>query len=238
MDHILKSLQGITWLDTGRLSYEVMFHLVNSQDFGLPQNRDRVYFVGVHRERCAHRLSSRPLRLPGGLNVDGCKPDLMKFLGNPSPVKRKSLPTSTTARRNILLATKELRRAGWKRPSDVAAVVDLGSGRGLNMKVGCCPTITRCRGGARDFWVTCLGRRLSVWELLRLQGATPEDMDFQVLTEREVGHVVGNAMSAAPSAPMCCLLRPRSVAVHLNLAAVCRVAASRDQLPLLLRCLT
>ena len=188
---LMNTLRSITW--EGRPSYEIRFHCVNSLNFGLPQHRERLYIVGVHRGLCP---DGPKLKLPVGTSP---APDLLKFLGSPSPVKRRRMPSQATAKKNIRLAKLRI----WKRlqvkSSSVPAVVDLANGRGLNMRLNACPTITRSRGGGRDFWVTSLGRRLSAWELLMLQGASKKDMDFSCsLSEVQVGHMVGNAMSAAP----------------------------------------
>ena len=169
--------------------------------FGLPQSRERLYIVGVRRGYCP---GGPPLKVPAGTALAITLPKITDFLGNPSPVPRRSrcLPTQITAKKNLLLAQSNLRKSGIA-PSATDAVVDLGSGRGLNMRINVCPTITRCRGGARDFWVTSLGRRLSAWELLRLQGALLDDLDFSCVSEREVGLMAGNAMSATlPAHPL------------------------------------
>ena len=59
------------------------------------------------------------------------------------------------------------------------------------------PTITATRGGARAYYSTFCKRRLTVTELMRLQGMSPERYPGfgKALSNHQAGHLVGNAMS-------------------------------------------
>ena len=58
-----------------------------------------------------------------------------------------------------------------------------------------CPAITKSRAAGRDFWLMSAARRLTILELLRLQGFSSSDLDLHGVSERQVGAMVGNAMS-------------------------------------------
>ena len=48
-----------------------------------------------------------------------------------------------------------------------------------------------------DWWIADLGRRVSIQELMILQGLNPADIPYVTagMGERRIGHMVGNAMS-------------------------------------------
>ena len=199
-------------LSGGREAYNVELLKLNSKDFGVAQNRQRVYIVGCRRD-VATGLCCSPVRsLP--------TPPIRNFFDEDDPAiddaaKREKLPKQITARTNILAAHSRL-KAAKVNPRSVDMVVDIGSGRGLNMMCGLCPTITRSRGGNGGFWVTSLGRRLSSTELLRLQGVQPEWLHWRGIPLRSVGEMAGNAMTVPVLAAVlrealkCTGLAPRS----------------------------
>ena len=63
----------------------------------------------------------------------------------------------------------------------------------LHLTSGVCRKITRSRGGSRSFWSLAHGARLSVTELLRLQGL-PVDVDMCV-SDTSMGRMCGNAFT-------------------------------------------
>ena len=86
----LENVKGLLSHDQGRtfrtilstldeLGYDAEWQVLNSKDFGVPQNRERVFIIGHLRE-----AGGRPVFPIGGENptVDSCKP---KRLGNINP---------------------------------------------------------------------------------------------------------------------------------------------------------
>ena len=66
---ILENVPGLLSHDQGRtfatiigtldeLGYDVVWEVLNSADFGVPQSRKRVYIVGFHREKCSGKVLS------------------------------------------------------------------------------------------------------------------------------------------------------------------------------------
>jgi site-specific DNA-cytosine methylase len=107
-----------------------------------------------------------------------------------------SLLTST-AMRNLLNMQTQLEEVGCD-PARHHIVVDVAASTSRQQfSVGVCPTITRHRGGGRGFYVTSLNRRLSVPEMIRLQGAEPERLNAGAMEIGPIamGQICGNAMS-------------------------------------------
>ena len=179
-----------------RSSYEIKLHCANSLGFGLPQDHERVYIVGVHRGRCPN---GPPLQMPA---MKSPATNFLEFLGNPVACRPGSLPAHGPTRKQVLVAQSHIRQRLRVNPSAVTAVVDCGPARmnvAPTIRLNVAPAIQCCGGDEAGFWVTCLGRYLSVWELLNLQGVSAKDMDFSCLSEQEIGRMVGNAIPATPS---------------------------------------
>lgn len=182
---ITNALRKITGPGMTVAYYDIAFKVLNSKNFGLPQNRERVYIVG-----CRKSVSTRAFKFPRGIPT----PPLSSFLDKPGAIA-DNRPLSKTNKRNIRQAEAELTEAGVK-PSSVDVVVDIGSGtKRVNFMHDLCPTITKTRCAARDFYITSQGRRLSMAEFLRLQGFAKDDFNFAGVRERHIGQMVGNSMS-------------------------------------------
>lgn len=190
LEYIVGGVEKIKGAD-GQPVYQLTFDVLNSKNFGVPQNRERLYIVG-RLKTClvgCHKFLCMPIR-------NDAPPPLRDFLESHVQCGKKSWPTQSTARENIRRALGAMRQAKLE-PSSVDMVVDLGQGlrRRVNMMHNLCPTITKSRGGSQDFWLTSLGRRLSAQELLRIQGFDPSHMDLSGLKARQVGMMAGNAMT-------------------------------------------
>ena len=169
---------------SGARAYVIQRKLLNSKNFGVAQSRPRVYILGVRPSPGRARI-----QMPVGSSQT---PPLSKFLD--AAVRPKEKPPQKTAKQN-LQGAKKLRTDAGLSPDDTDMIIDLGSGRGVSMTHNMCPTITRTRGGARDYFHSRLSRRLSVGELLRLQGVPDGCLDFAGIPERQIGMIAGNAMT-------------------------------------------
>ena len=174
-------------------AYAIDYAILNSKNFGVPQTRERLYIVG---RRVDH------IKVHGNLNLFAAAvakpPALREFLGVKPAVDRTSspFPNKSLAAKNLQLAMLKLKSEGVNAAdSNVDAVVDLASGRGVNVMNGICPTVTRARGSCQGFYLTSIARRLSVQELCKLQGLDPATVNFEDVPESAIGALAGNAMT-------------------------------------------
>eukprot|EP00928_Gymnodinium_smaydae_P062497 TRINITY_DN46350_c0_g1_i1.p1 TRINITY_DN46350_c0_g1~~TRINITY_DN46350_c0_g1_i1.p1 ORF type:complete len:381 (-),score=79.00 TRINITY_DN46350_c0_g1_i1:195-1337(-) len=180
---ILATLEGI-----GKCAYEVSWEKLNTKEHGVPQNRSRLYIVGVLKKFSTGTFSFSEIeKLP-------C-PSIEHFLeprkGRPA---QTDLPPKSQghAHNNVKRVLKELRAAGHD-PLREPFVIDLDSTEKFCTVVkDCSQCITRRRGGGH--WVTNRGRRTTKVEMMRLQGMEPAGFK-QVVSDAQWGNLIGNSMS-------------------------------------------
>ena len=171
--------------------YSTYERVLDSRDYSLPQARRRVYLVGIRTD-----LMQSPFAWPIPSSRRLVE-HILDEAGSVASVER--VLTSHTARANLAKARQQVAAVG----GDISRhhyIVDIGAGRArANVMLDCVPTITKNRGSARDYYDTLLGRRLSLTELMRCQGAEPSLLKFgsAVLSARAMGGIVGNAMSVS-----------------------------------------
>ena len=103
--------------------------------------------------------------------------------------------TSSTHLNNIVKALQKLQRAGADCTRE-DFIIDIG---GSTPKIGhgFCPCITKTRAGNMAFYSVKRYRRLSVDDMLKLQGFDPRDFAGwqKIVSTRQMGMMVGNAMT-------------------------------------------
>ncbi len=171
--------------------YFVAWKVLNTLDYGLPQNRERVYIIGLPKKTGSMFKWPRP-----------CKQTRLGLLLQKDAI-RKKLKKGTGCYRRLKAALKEIRKQGMD-PKRNEFVVDVHGSNGTWMR-GCVPCITRTRGGQNGHYITNHNGLLTMKELLRLQGL-PEKyhkMAAKVgMTDRQLGQCVGNAMSVNILVPL------------------------------------
>ena len=80
-------------------------------------------------------------------------------------------------------------------PPFTDVVVDVESVTGLGMMHCMCPSITPTRGQKRSYYLTSVGRRLTAFELCRLQGVDPLTRNWNGIPDSSIGAMAGNAMT-------------------------------------------
>jgi DNA (cytosine-5)-methyltransferase 1 len=181
MQCILDNLRGI-----GNGAYEVTWQLVDTKEHGVPQNRQRTYFIGIRRD-CMQSLFQFPEKLPP-VSIEGCL--------DPPRKKRMTLsdlpsPTNKNFYQNVKRMLAELLKEG-KDPFRKTYCFDAESTpkfATIAEDRSMCITARRAAG----HWVTTRGRRMNIDEMLRLQGM--ERCFKQVVSNRQLGIQIGNAMS-------------------------------------------
>ena len=174
--------------------YHVFHRVLNTVDYGVPHHRERLYLVLIKK-----RLLRLQFEWP---QVTTPCPPLSKFWDRDSRGVIKKAKTidpqllrSTTSGDNLVRAFKQIKKHHGK-PKSVDAVIDIGcSHRFSTYKVGAAPTLTAGRCASLGYFSTSLQRKLSVQELMRLQGANPRTLKTEGASRTTLGHMAGNAMS-------------------------------------------
>lgn len=180
-------------------AYLVSWRLLNTCEHGVPQNRERVYIVGIRK---AHVSEARPFLWP----KRAPPASLADFLDNDQPptiarakVAQRDFHAAASAglkrRLDELMASPRLVQAGaevfnHKRPY----VFDI-DGSTPHAMCDRSPCITRTRGGS-GFYLPSRGRRMNLRELLRLQGLPVHYLECREgISDRQLGMMIGNALS-------------------------------------------
>ena len=178
--------------------YVVTWRVINALNFGIPQNRPRVFIVGMLRSAV-----SQP-SFPWPKPAKQSPLPLTRFLCGGAGVIR-TLPKPGTMARAQLQRGLEAIREEKGNPHTTDYSLDIWSGRRdfghrdypgrMRDRVPC---ITRARGGAGGYYITSVQRLLTVEEMLNLQGLP---LSYRAVARREgvsdrqLGMMVGNAIA-------------------------------------------
>jgi len=201
MEAIMQTLQSIGESECGESAYEIFFAVCNSEDAGLPQRRKRLYIVGANKKFYGATHGNPIFRWPHPLLPRGMESVLDRredgtLVMGDGAISDPSLLTPT-AMRNLLNMETQLQELGCN-PSQHHIIVDVAASPSRqHFSVGICPTITKQRGGCRGFYNSHLNRRLTVSEMIRLQGASPDRFcnGANEIGSTAMGEICGNAMS-------------------------------------------
>ena len=204
LKNIISTIEAVADKDTALKCYEVHWSIINSREIGMvPQQRDRIYIVAI---KLAGRASTtfawpRPVA-PADLSDIYDEPDKVPVSYSRYPMRGLSAPTS---RKNINDAIAKVRLVAQRegKPAEaLKAVVDIGSSR-LNLGIGYSPCLTASRCSARAFVNLQTAEKLTVTEMMRLQGFTTEDISAMKisLSNSRMAKMVGNAFTK--SVPTC-----------------------------------
>ena len=162
---------------------------MNSRDYGMPQPRHRIYFVGIRRRMMRNTDSelALPPRQP--------PPELEEYLDPPpeGAILKAQLPGSKGADTALLHALSVISTDGydpWAKPFvvDVDKSEEWRPNHHVPDRVPCL-TYSSTRG----FWITNRGRRMTPAECLRIQGISTRQTTG--LPDGFIRACVGNTMS-------------------------------------------
>jgi len=179
-----KTLQVII-VSLKKLPYDVMARILNTCDHGIPQNRERIYIIGIRKD-CNRSTFSWP---PSIGSVD------LKYVLDPAvrlPSAHDLPPvTQKSARRQLLAAMATIVQKGHH-PFREDFVIDVGSSK-FHMMLNKSPCMTRSRAGGH--WLSSRGRFMTTAEMLRLNGFDPKLIHVSCVSPNQLGRLIGNAMS-------------------------------------------
>ncbi len=170
--------------------YFVSWRCFNALHFGLPQNRNRVFILGLLRS--AVPVASFPWPKP----LQRTPLPLKKFLcGGVGVIMEEPSPgTRAHLQRELLL--QQVKAKGGV-PETMPYAMDIFSGRNAHCMLDRVPCLTRSRAGSGGYYISCLRRCLTVEEMLNLQGlpvAYVERARPLGITDRQLAQMVGNAI--------------------------------------------
>jgi len=197
---ILENVVGLTTIQGGQYykdikqslldlgTYNLYDKILNTKDHGVPQNRKRIYFIGI-KKTVDKGDFSWPEPLP--------QVSIEKFLEpRKGKVDATCLPPKSagTAYRNVKAVYKMLLAAGHN-PYTEPWIVDIDSSEDrMKFMYDVTPCLTCSR--AQGHWVTNRGRRLTKLEQMKLQSIrTPAEGFKVVVSDFQLGRQIGNAMS-------------------------------------------
>ena len=170
--------------------YKVSWRVLKTADFGLPQNRPRLYIIGIKRVVIQGRQLP-PFRWPRSV---GCVP-LASVLES-GQVRKQPRP-GTVAEKNLHMLQRLRAESKTNNVASTPVAWDIFAAKGRFM-VGKVPCLTRTRAGSGGYWITRVNGLLTTREMLRLQGL-PECLitiaETAGVSERQLCQMIGNAMS-------------------------------------------
>lgn len=162
--------------------YNIDIDVYNTLDYGLPQNRERVYFVGLHKKYC-----KKPYRKPKPIPLEITVTHLVD-----ADVDDQKYFNTTEHKLNII---DGLIKAGKIDSIDEPWCVNLnvsGPNRTTPMK-NISPCLLAGNGGNCTYHLTSLRRKLTPREYLRLQGFS--ETFKQTVSDSKMYKQAGNTMS-------------------------------------------
>ena len=179
----------------GARVYSIFWKVLDSMLFGgVPQRRTRVWIVLVRRDGRPAIHFTWPEEIP-------CRHlDAMFDTGSEKLFSYKDydecIPKQKTAARNIVAALQHVKALALSEgcePTKYAVIVDIGGSK-PSWGVGHCPCITATRASSKAFWSLQHGRRLTISEMLRLQGFDPTKV-VRVGKDSAMGSRIGNSFT-------------------------------------------
>jgi DNA (cytosine-5)-methyltransferase 1 len=172
--------------------YMVSWRVVNTADYGLPQNRPRLYIIGMLRGAIQN---DKRFKWPRPV---GCVP--LESLLEKDVCAQDYQPTpGTTSSKNLRML---IRRQANAEPSIHPLCFDVFASKKraaqVRPMVGLVPCLTRTRAGCGGYWVTGVNRLLTTREMLRLQGLPHQFIEYAAaanVSDRQLRQMIGNGMS-------------------------------------------
>ena len=175
--------------------YEVFITNIRTDEHGLPQTRVRFYLVAI-KLTAKRRTFTWPTPLTHTVPIDKI---IMDNTNNTvTTLKGKKLPDHQREKDHVLAALRSAASCGVELKTS-RIIVDIGgTSQFAHYTVDEFPTITATRAVSFAFWVADLGRRVTLDELIMLQGFDPamfEGRKEAKVTDARLAHMISSAMS-------------------------------------------
>jgi DNA (cytosine-5)-methyltransferase 1 len=188
---LLNTLQSIIDPLTGMAAYVVSYKVLNTNQFGLPHSRPRVFIVGIKIS-----TKEKSFKWPIGTSHNNLEailgPACNKLAKKPN---LDSLAPFQIA--NLMTGLDMIVKKGGL-PLEETWFIDIHASKTrVNVRKGVCPCLTKSRAGLKGFWVSNRGCLLTTNQMLALQGIKPGKLVRPVddATEKQFDSAIGHAVS-------------------------------------------
>jgi len=165
--------------------YNIDVFVLNTKDYGLPQNRERVFIVGILKEYQQH-----PFTIPEKQILDVGVVELIENV-NDTNLDLEKLKHLSNFEKNNLKLLREKYVEKKINIDETPIIADLGASyKFLSSMNNLCPTLKASRS---NYYITTLKRKLSPREVLGLQGF-PNTFEISV-SSNQVYKQAGNSIS-------------------------------------------
>jgi len=163
--------------------YNLQVEVLNTRDYGIPQNRERVWYIGLRKD-----LQGLPLNIPKPFNMR----KITDFLQSSSELNLKyTIPESGWYRDNYEYHKQQILNKYGKIDDIWVADLSQSKHRASVMK-GISSTFRYSHSG---FALIDLNRRLSPTEVFRLQGFNDAELNINGLSDTQLYRLAGNGWS-------------------------------------------
>ena len=174
------------------VGWTVQSTLMNAREMaGVPQNRNRLYIVGILNVECTAQ-SGPEFKWPEQIPMVDIKACLGHASSEEAPAAWQHLGPG---RKLVVQQSCAAAREAGHDPDKDSILVDHNSAK-VNWRLGFSPCLTASRAKHGGHWMTWKKRKMTVEEMMRLQGVNPRRFPgwqnhFHAGT---MGHIVGNAI--------------------------------------------
>ena len=174
---------------SGNNFYNVQWELLNTRIHGgLPQNRPRLYIVAHHQS------NKRKFKMHWPKPIEMTKLKRVLDFKRGTLDDRLLLPNANAAKKKVQVVLEAMQEQGIF-ATRVPVAIDCHSSK-VHWCLGYTPCLTAARGMQGGFWVTYRNHGLlSIGEMLRLQGFSPEEVIINNIAKTHMGKMLGNAFT-------------------------------------------
>jgi DNA (cytosine-5)-methyltransferase 1 len=168
--------------------YNIYYDVLNTMNYGLPQNRERLYIVGIKKtvqQNRVFRFPPKPTKL---------KKTLKNLISRSKKHKKTPLKGRYLANKYGLIAKYKIDLEKIRKMDDIRIYnLQPNHERISFIKKGVSPCLTS--NDSRFFYIMNQERYLLEDEAKKLQGIPTNKYDFSMMSRNKLFYVVGNSMS-------------------------------------------
>tara|TARA_Y100000310_G_scaffold334438_1_gene414210 strand:- start:1013 stop:2029 length:1017 start_codon:yes stop_codon:yes gene_type:complete len=166
--------------------YNIYYDIYNTSDYGLPQNRERIFIIGLHKK--LFKKFKKPLPIKLEIMVS----DIIDRL-----ISKNTIFGKITEHKLDVLYDLMKRGKIDNLNNPWCVNLNVSSSKRTTPMLNKCPCLLAGNGGDCIYYFTPIRRRLTPREYLRLQGFSDTFRQSENLTNGKMYKQVGNSMSTS-----------------------------------------